>query len=85
MYISDLLKKFKNITAPDIIIRNYIVDIVKEIINIKLDKKNIFVKNGIVYIKTKPIYKNEIFINKKKIINLLKEKVGDSVYIKDIR
>ncbi len=85
MYISDLLKKFQHITPPDIVVRKKIVEIVKEITNIELDKKDISVKNGVVFIKTTPIYKNEIFINKQTILSILKQKINDSVKIVDIK
>ena len=85
MYISDLLQKFKHITPPDITVRKSAVDIIKTTTNIELDKKDISIKNGVVYIKTQPIYKNEIFINKQKIIKKLQERVGDNVFVKDLR
>jgi hypothetical protein len=54
-----------------------ICSVIKEITNIELSLKDIKIKNNIIYLNIKPIYKNEIFI-KNDLINLkLKEFLGE--------
>jgi len=85
MYISDLLKKFKSITAPDIVFRKELIKIIKKITGIKLSKDEVLVKKGVVYIKTKAVYKTEIFIHKESILKSAKDIFGNTCMVKDIR
>lgn len=74
------LEKFKNITPPDEAIRLLLAEMVKEETGIEVSKKNISIRNNIAYIKTTPIYKNEIYIQKGKIILKIKESfVGKNI------
>ena len=72
--IKDLLKRF------DVLINNkefqfvLIQETLKEILKIEISKNQIKINGNDVYLDIKPIYKNEIFLNKEKIISLLKEK-----------
>ncbi len=84
MQISKLLENFKKITPPDYYIKNSVASVIKDVSGFNLNKKNISYRNGIVYIKTKQSYKSEIFINKQKIISILKEKIGKEVKINNI-
>jgi len=81
--IGEYLKKFTKITPPDDFLKEIILEGVKTEIGIDIDKKNITVSGGIVYIKTSPIIKNEIFMKKEKIISIIKEK--QTIKIADIR
>jgi len=82
--IDSFLNKFKNLTPPDGEIREKVSEIIKNEINIEIDKKYISIKNGSIYIKTKPIIKNEIFIKKKKLLEELRKSFGDKTP-KDIK
>jgi len=77
--IEKFLEKIKNITPPEIFGRVYVKNGVKNYTGIDLDIKKIKIstKEGCVYIKTTPAEKNIIFLNKEKIINFLKEKMGE--------
>jgi hypothetical protein len=77
--ILSFLEKYKLFTPPDISLRKTVVEIIRDITGISLSVKNISVRNKIVYISASPLYKSEIFIKKEKIIDLLKEKVPQSV------
>lgn len=82
--ISTFLEKFKNITQPDETARRRLSEIIQKETGIKISIKNISIKNNIVHIKTKPLYKNEIYIKKGRILATTKESlVGKSII--DIR
>ncbi|KKR47569.1 MAG: hypothetical protein UT90_C0016G0010 [Parcubacteria group bacterium GW2011_GWA1_40_21] len=72
--ISIYLDKFKNIESKSSNLKNIIIDSVKNILKTDIDKKNIEIKNGIVYLKVNPVLKNEIFINKNSLIKDLSAK-----------
>jgi len=69
--ISIYLDKFKNIESKSSVLKNIIIDSVKNVLKADIDKKNIEIKNGIIYLKVNPVLKNEIFINKNSIIREL--------------
>ena len=69
--ISIYLDKFKNIESKSSVLKNIIIDSVKNVLKADIDKKNIEIRNGIIYLKVNPVLKNEIFINKNSIIREL--------------
>jgi len=81
--INSFLERFKKITPPEYDVRKNISDIVKNKINIEVPINHIVFRNNIIYIKTKPIYKNEIFLKKELILNDFKNKLPN-IYIKNI-
>lgn len=74
--IKNLLLKFNNILISEEIKKETLKKIISEIIKTPIDKKNIEIKNSTVYLKIKPIYKNEIFLKKDKIFFELKKFLG---------
>lgn len=66
--IKDLLYKFKNILFLKEERKKIIIQIILEITKLKLKTEEIEVKNGILYLNIKSIYKNEIFIKQDKIL-----------------
>ena len=60
--IKDLLLNFRNILLLQEDKEEIIIKIILEITNLQLKKENFHVKNGVLYLNTKPLYKNEIFI-----------------------
>jgi hypothetical protein len=81
--ISDYLSKFKNITPPDKFVKDELVSVVKDVVGVDIEKGDIDVRNGTVFISTDPIIKNEIFLRKKQVMENLKEKL--KTYKKTIR
>jgi len=69
--ISIYLDKFKNIESKNSVLIKIIIDSVKNILKVDIDKKNIQIKNGVIYLKVNPVLKNEIFINKNSLIREL--------------
>ena len=72
--ISIYLEKFKNIESKSSSLKSIVVDSIKNVLKVDIDKKNIEIKNGIIYLKVHPVIKNEIFINKNKIIKEISSK-----------
>lgn len=86
--IADYLEKFFTITPPKKFYQGEVVRALKEILNINLSENDVEYRLGIIYIQNSPTIsgalKNEIFLNKEKIIQRLSQKIKNSG-IKDIR
>ena len=80
-----LLGRFLDITPPNHAVRNAVVDVVRVKINIVLDRSDISVREGVVYIKARPIIKSEILLRKKEILDGVKNKIGSTAAVVDIR
>lgn len=74
--IKDLLLKFNNLLFFEEVKKNSIKEVLNLIIGIQIKNEDIKIKNNIIYLNIKPIYKNEILLNKDKIFLKLKEKLG---------
>ena len=83
--IAKYLEKFFTITPPGKFYQKEIIKALNEILNINLSENDMEYRFGIIYIKNNnTALKNEIFLNKDKIIQLLSQKIKKSG-IKDIR
>ena len=71
--IKDLLVRFNNILLSEDGKKESTRIIISEIIKTKINPKDIKIKNNIIYLNIKPIYKNEVFIKKDQIFLKLKE------------
>lgn len=73
--ISDYLNKFFVITPPKKFYQNETVKVINKILNINLSENDMEYRFGVIYIKNNPVIsgllKNEIFLNKNKIIQTL--------------
>jgi hypothetical protein len=74
--IRDLLLKFNNILFLREIKRESVRSAIFETVGISIKPKDIEIKNSTVYLKIKPIYKNEIFLKQEKVLLLLKKRLG---------
>ena len=74
--IKNLLLNFRNILLSGEAGKGLILDAIKEIAGIQIKKEEIEIKNGILYLNIKPIYKNEIFMKRNQILVKLKESLG---------
>lgn len=66
------LSKFKKISPPDDFLKKEISILIEKEIGIPIQKKNVEINRGIIFIKEKPIIKNEIFLNKKNILEKIR-------------
>ena len=82
--IKDLLLRFNNILLSEESKKEAIKKTINNILGLDIKKEEIEIKNNIIYLNIKPIYKNEIFIKKDKIISELETCLG-SKHPKEIR
>ena len=74
--IKDLLVRFNNILLSEEIKKNTIIDILYQVIGVKIKNQDIKIKNNTVYLNIKPIYKNEILLKKDEILLKLEKNLG---------
>lgn len=82
--INSFLEKFKKLLRYNKEIKETIKGVIKEKIGVELDDKDIKIQNKVLYIKTTPYVKNEIFIKKDIILEKLNSLL-DKKSPKDIR
>lgn len=81
--LSDFLNVFKHLLSHEEIIREDIIESIKNHTGVSLEKKQLTIKNSVCEINCHPALKNEIFLKKKIIMNSLKETTHKK--ISDIR
>ncbi len=81
--ITSFLQKFKKILSSQGAHAYVFIEIVKDELGIKLQKKDVSVRGNVIYVRVSPASKNTIFLKKKKILDLLTEQAGR--HVTDIR
>jgi phage-related protein len=71
--IKDLLSRFENLLLNEDFKKGAIVSVLKDVLKIDIEKEKITIIKGDIYLDINPIYKNEIFIKKEKIISKILE------------
>lgn len=74
--IKDLLLRFNNLLISENFKINTIQKVLFGVLNLQIKSEDIKIKNNIVYLNIKPIYKNEILLKKEKILFELKKNLG---------
>lgn len=74
--IKDLLTRVQNLVLAEEYKKESIQQVITEVTSIPIEKSQVEIKDGTVYLNLRPIYKNEIFIKKDQIQKLLEEKLG---------
>lgn len=74
--IKDLLVRFNNILLGEEGKKEIIRKTISEITKIEIKAQNIRIKNNVIYLDIKPIYKNQIFLKQNQIFLELKESFG---------
>jgi len=74
--IKDLLLKFNNLLVSENLKINTIKEVLFGVVGLEIKSEYIKIKNNDVYLNIKPIYKNEIFFKKDKILLKLEEILG---------
>lgn len=75
--VKDLLSKFEGIIASKEAGVVAVQKSIKDVCGLELKKTDIFIKGGDVYLSTKPIYRNEIFLNREGIIEKIESILGE--------
>jgi len=73
--LSSFLDRFKKFTSPNKVIYETIIKVLYNTLRVKLNKSSIKIENKVLYIKSNPVVKNEIFLHKKQILQTLKKKL----------
>lgn len=79
--ISIYLEKFQKINITNSALKDFVIDSIKKIIKVDLNKNNIEIIKNRLFLRVNSVVKNEIFINKSKIV---KELILKNIIIKDI-
>jgi len=82
--ISNTLSKYKDLTPPDDSLRSYVVEYCTRELHIPLKKEDVKINNQTVHIKTTPLYKSEIFLKKRTLVQEIK-KTFPASFINDVR
>lgn len=81
--LSGYLKKFKNLLSNEYVVREKVREVIVKSLGIDIAKEDIRIKHGVVYLKTRSIIKNEVFIRKSDLLKEINKEV--SVTISDIK
>jgi len=74
--IKDLLAKFSNVLLGEEAKKESVREAISSTIGVEIKSEDIKIKNGVIYLNIKPIYKNEIFIKRDQIFLKLQETLG---------
>jgi hypothetical protein len=74
--IKDLLLKFDKMLLSEEVKKESVRKIISEAIGVQIKPEDVKIKNNIIYLNIKPIYKNEIFLKQEQIFLKLKESLG---------
>lgn len=74
--IKDLLARFHNILLSEEGKRESVARTISLVIGVKIKLEDVKIKNNIINLNIKPIYKNEIYLKKEEIFSRLQELFG---------
>lgn len=74
--IKDLLARFNDILLSEEAKREAVRKAISSAVNININSEDIKIKNSVIYLDIKPIYKNEIFLKQEEIFLKLKKFCG---------
>jgi len=77
--ISKLLERFSRSLGRDVVAKGAVIDCVKEFCRFELSPDDIIIKDGTLRIKATPAKKSEINLNEAKILNKLREQIGQKI------
>jgi hypothetical protein len=75
--LSSFFDRYKHFTLPDESVRKELQKILKEMLNIELELKDIRVRHFDVIVKASGVIKAEIMIHREKILERMREKFGN--------
>lgn len=74
--IAKFLEKFMGLAAPNEKPRRMIVEVIENLLGSKLEMKDVSIKENIAYIKGGSHLRSEIFLNKEKILEAIRERTA---------
>jgi hypothetical protein len=69
--IADFLEKFKKFDQNKTLKTENILKSIENVVGVKVDKKNITIKDGILHIQGSPTLRQEIFLKKERLLSLV--------------
>ncbi|HRH26370.1 MAG TPA: hypothetical protein PLF31_02780 [Candidatus Paceibacterota bacterium] len=75
--ISDYFKKFTFILSKDQAVKNVVSETIRGMFLIDLEKKDFYISNGVLIIKTHPVIRQKILSRKKAVLDALRAKGTD--------
>ena len=72
--ISSLLERLTKFLNKDELRKQKVIETIEEKTKIKLNPKNIFIKEGVLELEASPVVKNEIRLKEEEIKNILRNK-----------
>ena len=75
--IGDFLKKFKTLVPQEKIVKDEMIQVVLIKTGILLSKEEISFNNNVVFLKTTPATRNELFMRKQSILSEMKKRLAD--------
>lgn len=79
--IKDLLSSFKEVLLGEENRKEKIISIIESITKIKIKSTDFEIKNSIIFLNIKPVFKNEIFLKKELILKEIKNSFSKRVPI----
>jgi len=73
--IKDLFAKYDKLLFREEKRRESIIEILNKVLNIQIRPEDVTIKNNVVFLNLKPIYKNEIYLKKEQILKEIEEKI----------
>jgi hypothetical protein len=70
--ISDFLEKFKKFDQDKTLQTENIQKSIENVVGVKVDKKDIRIKEGILHIQGSPALRQEVFLKKESLLSLIK-------------
>lgn len=71
--VKNLLEKFNNILLSEENKKESVRRAVSEALRTEISSEDVKIKNNVVYLNIKPIYKNEVFLKQEQILGRLRE------------
>ena len=72
--LKDLLGRFEKLISKEEIKSEVLAQVLSKYVKVKIEKKDIAITNDNIFLKIKPIYKNELFLHKEEIQKEIKGK-----------
>ena len=77
--IKKLLKRFKNLEPDDAYIKDAIIAVIEELFDEKIERNEMEVQKGTIYLRVHPALKSEIYIKKTRTLELINKKLEKNI------
>lgn len=74
--IKEFLQKFSHLTLPDDTLKRLFVELVDQDFGLKIERSQLMVRNGVLFVNVSPTIKSELYLRKHKILTKLKDTLG---------